>query len=452
MLTGIGLPRRELFSHDVVAIPKPYPDSQLFLERRGVPRFRLSRGAFQQLNLYTRDMYDLPRALFTHREVNWHGQQLGRIGLVAAAGLFVSNACATIAILQSDLCQQLYRQPELKRACKTRLEMHFKHWYVLLFNAIMDYCVDLELATLYCPTGDQVARHTQKTISVELFRRIYDMPAKRYRSIRVSLGGADYWQIPIAENTDRIVRLTAAQETEPAADERPVITIFHDIEEDVDTPVSAAECANHLARMLQIEGQFGVNATYDILGTLFDAKRRQIWASNGRHSIAFHSYDHNIRNDGQLTKCRNVDLRVRGYRPPQSRITSELSDYNLTYLNFEWLASSAASLGFSRCRLQNGLVKIPIHLDDFPLYRGTMRFEEWEGQVLSTLRVNRYVAIGLHDCYGDRWLPHYPDLLKKLGALGRFMTADDLSDGIFLGVRSAAFVPSVGGRRLPSTG
>ena len=107
--------------------------------------------------------------------------------------------------------------------------------------------------------------------------------------------------------------------------------------------------------MLQIEKEFGLDATYDVLGSLLAQKKRKIQLSNPRHSIAFHSFNHRLDDLTQLHQCRNVDLRVRGYRPPRSTITAELTDYNLTFLNFEWLASSAYSLGFDRCKLENGL-------------------------------------------------------------------------------------------------
>ena len=67
----------------------PIPNSQLLLEGRGMPRRLLEAGSFLQLNLYTTDFYDLPNELFWHPEINWHHQQLGVKGLIAAAGLWI---------------------------------------------------------------------------------------------------------------------------------------------------------------------------------------------------------------------------------------------------------------------------------------------------------------------------------------------------------------------------
>ena len=116
---GWGLARREVFGHLAVPVPKPYPDSQLLLEGRGMPRRLLEAGSFLQLNLYTTDFYDLPNELFWHPEINWHHQQLGVKGLIAAAGLWIRDSEATITTVQSDVCQQLYRHVDLKRAHKT---------------------------------------------------------------------------------------------------------------------------------------------------------------------------------------------------------------------------------------------------------------------------------------------------------------------------------------------
>jgi hypothetical protein len=109
---------------------------------------------------------------------------------------------------------------------------------------------------------------------------------------------------------------------------------------------------------------------------LLRRKRDEIRESNPRHSIAFHSFNHRIEDLTQLQQCREVDLRVRGYRAPRSQITAELEDYNLTYLNFEWLASSASSFGFQSCKLENGLIKIPIDLDAYPLFTGAVSYEK----------------------------------------------------------------------------
>jgi hypothetical protein len=184
--------------------------------------------------------------------------------------------------------------------------------------------------------------------------------------------------------------------------------------------------------MLRIEQDLNVSATYCILGRLFQQTRNVIIDSNPRHAIGFHSMNHDLANLNQLVHCREVDLRVRGYRPPQSRITNELSDANLAYHNFEWLASSCHSFGRSDCILQNGIVKIPIHVDDYALFTGSKDYVQWECELLDRARLYPLFGFGLHDCYAGKWLEHYPDLLGKLALVGKFVTADEVCDETYL--------------------
>ena len=438
LLGAMGLARRELFAHEVVAIAKPYPDSQFLLERRGISRRRQMHGAFVQLNLYSLDLFDLPAEVFSDPEVNWHAQQLGRRGLIAAAGIFLEGSRAIIVTLQSDLCQQLYRHRTLKADWKTRIETHFGHWHVLLFNAVLDFCLVSGVEEALSPTGNLVVARTEKPISPALFLRIYDHPKARYICELSGLGGAPYWKMSILSNIDRIARLTPV-DVGTARASGPAIAIFHDIEEDVDTHVSADQCRHHLTAMLRIEQAAGVDSTYSVLGRLMGAKRPEILDSSPHHSIGFHSYDHATSRD-QLRRCREVDLRIRGYRPPRSRLTSELGVRRLTFFNFEWLASSASSLGQWGCRLENGLVKIPIHFDDYPLHRLMQDYQAWEARLFEALRERPFLAFGLHDCYAEHWLPNYPQLLAKLARHGSFITADGLREGLFLGTQQADYV------------
>ena len=439
---GWGLSRRELFGHRAIPVPKPYPDSQLLLEARGMPRRLLQSGRFEQINLYTTDFYDLPDELFWHPEINWHHQQLGVKGLIAAAGLWIRDAKAIITTVQSDLCQQLCRHAYLTRPHKTQVETHFKYWYAILFNAVLDFCLQRGLTVVFSPTGRQVVRNTKKPVVPDLFLRIYDYPATRYVCHRTSLYGGEYWEIPLEPNVALIARLREAGSLPKRGNhERPKICIFHDVEENVDTAISAAQCSSDLDRMLRIEKEFCLDATYNVLGILLARKKKIIEASNPQHSIAFHSFNHRLDDTRQLHQCREVDLRVRGYRPPRSRITVELTDYNLTFSNFEWLASSASSLGFDECKLENGLVKIPIALDDYPLFTGAVDYADWESHLLERAVTKNFFGFGLHDCYANLWLANYPQLLHKLAKIGDFVSADQLCDWIFLKEESAASQP-----------
>src|SRR5579862_9148304 len=99
-----GFREREFFGHRAVVIRKQYPDAFLLLEGRGVPREELLAGRFCQLNLYSNHLSGFPPELFTDRGVNWHNQQLGENGLIAAAGLYLRENSLIVTLMQSDLC------------------------------------------------------------------------------------------------------------------------------------------------------------------------------------------------------------------------------------------------------------------------------------------------------------------------------------------------------------
>jgi hypothetical protein len=126
-------------------------------------------------------------------------------------------------------------------------------------------------------------------------------------------------------------------------------------------------------------------------------------------------------------------IRIKGYRPPQSKILPGLNDANLSEFNFEWLASSTKSLGSADPFMENGIVKIPHHLDDYPMYRSTMSFAEWETRLLELVSQRDFVVIGLHDCYAEFWLDRYEELLCKLKAQAQLMTLDEVAARVTLG-------------------
>ena len=70
---------------------------------------------------------------------------------------------------------------------------------------------------------------------------------------------------------------------------------------------------------------------------------------------------------------------------------------------------------------------MPVTVDDFPLYLGMKSYEEWEAELLTHVDRASFTAIGLHDCYADRWLPRYGELLQKLSARARLRTLDEVS-------------------------
>ena len=426
----IGLARKQACAHEVAVIPKRYPDSILHLFQHNVPMSIVNAGDFKQLNLYATDISKYPQALFTDPKINWHGQQCSRLGLIAAAGLFLPNHdTAIVTALQSDLCQQLYRHPTLKIDCKTQVDTRYGMWYRLLLNALVDFCVDSNIDFLYIPTSKTVLKRMLISVSPDLFTRIYDDPSLWLRCSPRTLYESEYWEIPVSSNLQRFVPLELI--SAPRRKEIQGVCIFHDIESNIDTSVSTADCDIWLRTMLDIESRMGISLTYSVLGVLLP-QLRPLLNKHNVHSLALHSYDHRISSLNQLTQIRNIDHKIRGYRPPQSKITTELTHWNLSYRNFEWLLSSSGSLGTIGPTLDNYIVKIPVHMDDYSLHVGECSIDEWITRFQSLLDSEiPLVTVGLHDCYAGHWLPHYPNLLRTAIAKRTLWNCDDIAGAVY---------------------
>jgi hypothetical protein len=425
-----GFARRHAFSHEVAVVPKRYPDALLHLRQHNVPLSTIVHGVFKQINVYATNISKYPEELFRDLNVNWHGQQCSRLGLIAAAGLFLPNHhIAIITTMQSDVCQQLYRHPSLKSSCKTQIDKWFERWYRLLLNAVVDFCNDHSIGRLYVPTSGTVLQRVPRAVSPALFVRIYDDPSLWLQCTRRSLFGTEYWEIPIDANQGIFVPL------EPTSGDsrKPIrgVCIFHDVEANVDTLVSPSDCLHWLNAMLDIETQMGLSLTYSVLGKLLPALR-PLFQKHGIRSLALHSFDHQIGSLNQIRQVRRIDGKIHGYRPPQSKITPELTDFNLSFYNFEWLLSSAGSIGLTEPQLQNYIVKIPVHMDDYPLQTGRYSINEWIGRLRSLLDSNiSLVTIGTHDCYARQWLEYYPQVLRECIAKGPIWNCDDIADTVY---------------------
>jgi hypothetical protein len=182
-----------------------------------------------------------------------------------------------------------------------------------------------------------------------------------------------------------------------------------------------------------LEADLGVHAPYGIVGAIMPEIRSAVEA--GGHCLSFHSYDHpgpSRIEEGQLSRCRDVDYRIKGYRPPQSRLTAELTSANLLFHNFEWLASSRYSLSMEEPTLRDAIVHIPILFDDFGLHRGE-DYDTWCQAGLREVASSDSAVFSLHDCYGEHWLGHYRDLLRMLDDLGRLRTLDEVAAEVVLG-------------------
>ncbi|KAA3622612.1 MAG: glycosyltransferase [Proteobacteria bacterium] len=421
------LRRRAWFEHAVLLVRKRYPDALIDLERAGVPPNHARAIRFAQLNLYATDIDDLPGGLFFDRTVHWHRQQLAEPGLVGSVGLhYPDRDRVVVSLLQSDLMQRFACIPEY-RALRTRLDNRYGGWYKVLFNALLDHARSAGIERVYSPTATTALSRIRRPVDEAFFRRTYDYPPKAYDTRRIRSAERSYWEIDVTANNGRIAELSPHQRTWTMP---KTVCLLHDIERNVDTPVSTARCRENLVRMLSVEKALGIRATYNVLGSMFENTEPLI-RGYGDHAIGYHSFDHRAGQDGQLPRVREVSWQPLGYRPPRSELTPEIADHNLAAYNFEWLASSAYSFGFDTPRVSGGVVQIPIARDDYDLYTGALDIDQWMQTILDEAGSRDVYAFSVHDCYADKWLPVYTELLDELKKLARFVDCDTLAGEIF---------------------
>jgi hypothetical protein len=270
-----------------------------------------------------------------------------------------------------------------------------------------------------------------RTVQPELFERVYDR-AVHERFDAVESHG--WWSVNVVTNRAALV---APRREEEWIETGKTVCICHDVERglghrDVDPNFARradVEAPAALVRMLAIERQAGIRATYNVVGSFLNEVRAGI--EQDGHALAFHSYDHVLEHD-QLVACRQVDYRIKGYRPPQSKLTAELRDDRLCRHNFEWLASSTSSLGCTVPKLENRLVKLPILFDDFDLHKGRMSYDAWRRMALDAIRAHDWVAFSLHDCYAAYWLDGYASLLEEIKTMARPRTMDEVAADLYL--------------------
>lgn len=428
-LVARGHRLRHFFPHRVYHLPKCGPDG---LQLAGRMCDREEPAAMWELVLYADGdaLADLPEDLFFDDDVVWHQQQFGRAGQVASASLVLDDDVVSVVTLVSDLVQRISR----RREHKTPVEKRFKGWAHMLINAVAAFADERGAQTLRVATAALVARHADRSRHTDptLFQRAYDdavqatLPARR---------AGDWWEVDVAAARERVV--APERRTDTLSRDRTAC-IVHDterglghLEVDPDFAARVAQSApRDLEAMAEVEAGLGVRTTYCVVGALVPEVRAGLEA--GGHCLAFHSFDHVVEREDQLHRCREVDYRLKGYRPPHSRMTSELTDRNLLFHNFEWLASSPQSLGAAAPELRSALVRLPIAWDDFPLHTGAVAYDDWERTALERVAGNDFTAIGLHDCYAAHWLPRYRDFLERVGEVAELRTLDEVAAEVTL--------------------
>jgi hypothetical protein len=424
-----GHRRRHFFAHRLFQLPKCAPDGFRVAQAMwGLERLE----AHWQLLLYADPalLERFPRALFFDDELIWHQQHFGRPGQVATAAIAIDGDVAHSMVHHADLVQRIGRM----RGHKTQIEKQLGGWPWMVLNGVLAFACERGLRAVRVPRSQLAMRHTDRARIVQpyLFERVYDRPAAE---IPGAIQSGEWWEIELEAARPAIIEPVPAGEP---IDERRTVCVFHDLERglghrDDDPELSRLvdERADRvLTEMLDAEARASVRVTYNVVGQILPEVREQI--EGGGHALAFHSYDHGPAHH-QLQRCRELDYRLKGYRLPKSRLTAETTDERLAYHNFEWLAGSRRSVGADAPALRNRLVRLPVALDDYPLYTGVLSYEDWETQLLERVRREAYTAVGLHDCYADWWLERYPQLLERLGTAAELRTLNEVSADVILG-------------------
>ncbi len=103
-----------------------------------------------------------------------------------------------------------------------------------------------------------------------------------------------------------------------------LVTFYHDIEQNLGSKADPRICRQMVKEFLAIEKQYGVSATYNVVGKLFQDQPDIIeWILEAGQEVAFHSYNHQSdwRRDlyaSEVKLCRDSSALLRGYRSPRS--------------------------------------------------------------------------------------------------------------------------------------
>jgi peptidoglycan/xylan/chitin deacetylase (PgdA/CDA1 family) len=179
------------------------------------------------------------------------------------------------------------------------------------------------------------------------------------------------------------------------------VTLYHDIEQDVNVEAEIEGCRDALRRLLAIEAKHGIHTTYNIVGALWKAQPELVeWIRAGGHEVAFHSYHHRLECPAdefseEVRLCRLHSSDPQGYRSPRSR-WSEDTLRSCWEHGFAWNAESDPA--HDPYVIYEGLVRLPIAGDDWPIHTGAINTDEWIDRYRLHLQERNYVAVGVHDC------------------------------------------------------
>ena len=160
---------------------------------------------------------------------------------------------------------------------------------------------------------------TRKAVNPDLFHEISDYPAQLYACHDVFVGDAQYREIRLDENRDRVVLLGTECERADRATQASDC-VFSTISKKI--LISTYHLPNvwiTLNICCGLKNPWASMPPTISWAGIFDRKRAIVLASNPEHSIGFHSFNHKIDDLAQLSNagtstCMSevTDRRVRG--------------------------------------------------------------------------------------------------------------------------------------------
>lgn len=184
------------------------------------------------------------------------------------------------------------------------------------------------------------------------------------------------------------------------SDVQRALTLYHDIEQDLDSAADPDECRRVVTEFLALEARYGVPVTYNVAGKLFREQPDLIrWITDAGQEVAFHSYHHQptwqpAHYADEVALCRRVSPDPKGYRSPRSQ-WNESTLISAWDNGFLWNAESDPT--GSPYFIHEGLVRLPIATDDWPLHTGAATPQGWVEGFCGLLDDAPYFGFGAHD-------------------------------------------------------
>ena len=179
-----------------------------------------------------------------------------------------------------------------------------------------------------------------------------------------------------------------------------MVTFYHDIEQDLSSNAKREECRQVVKEFLELEKEYGVPATYNVVGKLYEEQPDLIrWILDSGQEVAFHSYNHQPDwkleyYSDEIKLCSQLSSAPNGYRSPESKWDQSTLE---TLWDNGFLWNAEGDRHEEPYFIHEGLVRLPIAGDDWSLHTGALTIDEWVQRFVDLLKRRPYFGFGAHD-------------------------------------------------------